>query len=252
MSLLADEYHDLFGAWLDAGLPNPLPERVAAFVLVLYEGRRTFDAQIAGTAAFDATDSAWAHDLLFSNGESLFSVTRRAVSGSWQAALRLYYDLVDDYLRTGSPRDALNAAQAVAVTFADGRRAFDAAESAPAHGRANGVAQLGGAVGGAERAGRAALEEQRSALVENRRPLRLPGPVPVRQPQASVSGGSLCCRARSNSTSSARCPAGTARCRGGKRRRSRTRRRCAARRTTCSCSSPASRRGGARGHRRIR
>jgi len=120
MSLLADEYRDRFGAWLDAALPNPLPARVAAFVLVLYEGRRTFDAQIAGTAAFDSTDSAWAHDPLFSSRENLFTVRRRAVSGSWQAALRLCYDLIDEYLHTGGRREALNAAQGVAVTFADG------------------------------------------------------------------------------------------------------------------------------------
>ena len=120
MSLPADEYRDAFGAWLDGTLPNPLPDGVAAFVLVLYEGGRSFDAQIAGTAAFDTTDSAWAYDRLFSSGENLFSVRRRAVSGSWQAALRLYYDLLDEYLRTGSRREALNAAQGVAVTFAEG------------------------------------------------------------------------------------------------------------------------------------
>ena len=67
MSLLADEYRDRFGAWLDAALPDPLPERVAAFVLVLYEGGRTFDAQIAGTAGFDTTDSVWVRDQLFSS-----------------------------------------------------------------------------------------------------------------------------------------------------------------------------------------
>jgi hypothetical protein len=120
MSLLADEYRDAFGAWLDSALPNPLPARVVAFVLVLYEGERDFGAQITGTAAFDTTDSAWVHDPLFCSGENLFSVRRRAVSGSWQTALRLYYDLVDEYLRTGSRREVLNAAQGVALTFADG------------------------------------------------------------------------------------------------------------------------------------
>ena len=120
MTILAEEYRDRFGAWLDDALPNPLPARVASFVLVLYEGERTFDAQITGTAGFDTTGSSPSHDPLISSGENLFAVERGAVGGSWQAALRLYYGLLDEYLRSGGRRDTLIAAQGVAVTFVDG------------------------------------------------------------------------------------------------------------------------------------
>jgi hypothetical protein len=42
------------------------------------------------------------------------------VDGSWQRALRLYDQLLTDYLRTGRRRDVLIVARGIGIGFVDG------------------------------------------------------------------------------------------------------------------------------------
>jgi hypothetical protein len=116
----ADERREAFHGWLNGALPDHTEARAVAFILNLYEGTETFDAQIAGATRFDAVDRSWAADTTFSSAQDLFSVQRAAVDDSWQRALRLYDELLSDYLRTGRRRDVLTAAQGIGVGFVDG------------------------------------------------------------------------------------------------------------------------------------
>jgi hypothetical protein len=109
-----------FRKWLTRVLPDAPSTGAVAFILNLYEGAETFDAQIAAASHFDPDNREWAVDTILSSGEDLFSFRRAVVDNSWQRALRLYADLLADYLATGCRRDMLTEAEGVGVGFVDG------------------------------------------------------------------------------------------------------------------------------------
>lgn len=95
-------YRDAFHAFMDRALSAEVPDDVIAFVLNLYEGEHTFDAQLAGT------------------GESVFAVRRISVEDSRENARDLFRDLLIDYLSTGRNRQRLRRAKGVSVGFVNG------------------------------------------------------------------------------------------------------------------------------------
>ena len=109
-----------FFQWLDQVLAEPISSVTAGYVLNLYEGVSTFDAQLAGTRRFDPADRNWAGDMTFSTGENLFSIDRSLANDSWERALELFTMFLRDYLQSGREAATLLRATAVAVGFVDG------------------------------------------------------------------------------------------------------------------------------------
>jgi hypothetical protein len=116
---LPDTTRAAFQEWFDRILDNDIPHDVTAFVLHLYEGAATFDAQLAGTTRFDPTDRDWALDEAWSTGEDLFVVDRSSAGDSWELALDMFRELLRDYLMTGLRAERLRHASGIAVGFVD-------------------------------------------------------------------------------------------------------------------------------------
>ncbi|HEU4887972.1 MAG TPA: hypothetical protein VFV49_08810 [Thermoanaerobaculia bacterium] len=109
-----------FHEWLDRVLAGDLPSEVVGFVLHLYEGTSTFDAQLAGTTRFDPADPAWAQDEAWSTGEDLFGLDRARTGDSWELAHEQFTNLMHEYFATGLRAELLRRAAVVAMGFVDG------------------------------------------------------------------------------------------------------------------------------------
>ncbi|HYC88130.1 MAG TPA: hypothetical protein VEO54_02875 [Thermoanaerobaculia bacterium] len=107
------QYEKAFSAWLDRALSRSVPRPVAAFVLNLYEGVDTFDAEIAGAARLDR-----GHREVLS--EERFSIPRRFVDDFRTEALLLYEEWFSSYLTRRDRAPILAGAEGIAVGFADG------------------------------------------------------------------------------------------------------------------------------------
>jgi hypothetical protein len=120
MSQLTSEFRTAFHAFLDRALAGGVPDDIVAFILNLYEGTETFDAQLAGSTRFESTSSEWPVDPAFSTGEYLFAVPRLAVQDSWEEAFNLFRTLLLDYIMSGRKAARLRGAKGVAIGFVDG------------------------------------------------------------------------------------------------------------------------------------
>ena len=108
-----------FISWADAVLTEH-PEEAVAYNFNLYEHENAFAIQLIGAERFDAEDTGWACDEMFTSGEDLFELPHAVVGEQWEAALKGARTLVQAYLRTGAHSARLGRARAVALGFVDG------------------------------------------------------------------------------------------------------------------------------------
>jgi hypothetical protein len=108
-----------FSAWLDDALSRRMPEDVRAFNFNLYEGERSWDVELVGTATFDPGNPSWACNAIYSYPE-LFFMPHDSVGLQWEQGLAAAIELITIYLRGGRHRDVLRSGVAVGVGFVDG------------------------------------------------------------------------------------------------------------------------------------
>ena len=105
-----------FQTWLDTQLEKPIPAEVIAFNFNLYEDdEEEFDVQIVGCPSYDADDSDWACDAIFSSEEDLFHFK----SEDWETALEDFQAILEGYLASGA-KNALTDSKYIAMGFVDG------------------------------------------------------------------------------------------------------------------------------------
>ena len=105
-----------FQTWLEKQLEKPIPAEVIAFNFNLYEEDETeFDVQIVGCPSYDADDSDWACDAIFSSEEDLFHFS----SKDWETALEDFQAILENYLASGV-KNALTDSKYIAMGFVDG------------------------------------------------------------------------------------------------------------------------------------
>lgn len=110
-----------FENWLNLILEENSFDGVKAFSFNLYEDYReddtAFSVQLIGAPAFDADNSDWACEEVFSTGENLFQMPD---CDDWEACLEVFKNIIDEYLNNGKYADVLLNAEAVAYGFVDG------------------------------------------------------------------------------------------------------------------------------------
>ena len=105
-----------FQTWLERQLNKPIPAEVVAFNFNLYEDdEEEFDVQIVGCPSYDADDSDWACDAIFSSEEDLFHFE----SEDWETALEDFQAILENYLASGA-KNALTDSKYIAMGFVDG------------------------------------------------------------------------------------------------------------------------------------
>ena len=105
-----------FQTWLEKQLEKPIPTEVVAFNFNLYEEDETeFDVQIVGCPSYDADDSDWACNDIFSSEEDLFHFT----ATDWETALEDFQAILENYLASGV-KNALTDSKYIAMGFVDG------------------------------------------------------------------------------------------------------------------------------------
>ena len=105
-----------FQTWLEKQLEKPIPAEVIAFNFNLYEDdEEEFDVQIVGCSSYDADDSDWACDAIFSSEEDLFHFK----SEDWETALEDFQAILEGYLASGA-KNALTDSKYIAMGFVDG------------------------------------------------------------------------------------------------------------------------------------
>lgn len=112
----------VFSAWLDTALSaEPLSEEIVAFNFNLYESSEDaepplFEVQLIGAPSYDAEDSDWACEEIFSTGENLFTLS----ADDWEACLADVIELAEQYLAAGQYADLFRSKKALTVGFVDG------------------------------------------------------------------------------------------------------------------------------------
>ena len=95
-------------------MSKPIPEEVVAFNFNLYEDDEE-ELQIVGCPSYDANDSDWACDDIFSSEEDLFHFE----SEDWETALEDFQAILEEYLASGA-KNALTDSKYIAMGFVDG------------------------------------------------------------------------------------------------------------------------------------
>lgn len=113
--------YNSFSDWLDSVLAENTFAGVKAFNFNLYEdcenGNAVFSVQLIGAPAYDAEDSDWACEEIFSTGENLFYISD---CDDWDECLQIFADLLEEYFEKGKYANKLKDSEAVAYGFVDG------------------------------------------------------------------------------------------------------------------------------------
>ncbi len=113
--------YNSFEKWVNPILADNSFAGVKAFNFNLYEDydgdNVVFNVQMIGAPSYDADDSEWACEEIFSTGENLFRIPD---CDDWEICLELFGKIVADYLAKGKYADVLMSSEAVAYGFVDG------------------------------------------------------------------------------------------------------------------------------------
>lgn len=113
--------YNSFANWINPILAENYFEGVEAFNFNLYEdcenGEVVFSVQLIGAPSYDADDSDWACEEIFSTGENLF---RLPDCNDWEVCLQDFKKIIEEYLKKGEYANTLMCTKAVAYGFVDG------------------------------------------------------------------------------------------------------------------------------------
>ena len=103
-----------FNSWLDKIL-NEINEIPVAWNFNLYE---PFCVEIVGTKSYNKKDQDWACDEVYASRESHLNFELN--TDTWEEALRITIDLIENYLKIGYNKEKLLKSYAVGCGFVDG------------------------------------------------------------------------------------------------------------------------------------
>lgn len=106
--------------WIDAVLPQNIPEEVAAFCFNLYDdGDGNWSMELVGTQCFDADDTDWPCDEItnFGTRKKMFHWNSAA---KWEMVLDAMIVALKAYLKNGKCAKLLKSQSGVGVGFVDG------------------------------------------------------------------------------------------------------------------------------------
>ena len=104
--------------WLDDVMQMTIPNDVVAFCFNLYEdANKSWTIELIGTSSFDATNSDWACDEVFTTRDNPLTWYDNK---EWQDVLMGTTKLLKDYLEKGKYGKELKGRQGLAIGFVDG------------------------------------------------------------------------------------------------------------------------------------
>ena len=104
--------------WLDNVMQMAIPNDVVAFCFNLYEDvNKSWTLELIGAKSFDATDSDWACDEVFTTRSNPLTWHDNK---EWQNILMTTTKILKDYLEKGKYGKELKARQGLAIGFVDG------------------------------------------------------------------------------------------------------------------------------------
>ena len=113
--------YNSFENWLSLFLTENSFEGVKAFNFNIYEDyvddTIAFTVQLIGAPSYDADNSDWACEEIFSTGENLFQIPN---CDDWEICLEILKKLIEEFLEKSTYANILLKSDAVTYGFVDG------------------------------------------------------------------------------------------------------------------------------------
>lgn len=107
-----------FEKWIDNSFSVDMPQGIEAFCINIYDdGNGNYSAELVGAGSFDADDSDWACDEVFTNRANPLRWKSRQ---SWEEVLKNVQEVLEKYLSKGRYAPLMLSKKGIGAGFVDG------------------------------------------------------------------------------------------------------------------------------------